>query len=751
MSDMFKVSRKEIDWGGRKLVLETGKIARQADGAVLATTATPWCWPPSCREKNAEARPGLLPADRQLPGEGLRRRQDPGRLLQARGPADREGDADLAPDRPADPAAVPRGLPQRDPGRRHRAGARHGERSRHPGAGRRLGGADALAASPFLGPIAAARVGYINGEFMLNPTLEQTAESDARPGRRRHREAVMMVESEAKELTEESMLAAVMFGHAQFQPVIELIIELAEQAAPRSRGSSPSRRRRQDGGREAEALARGRPAPRPTPSRASRRATQKVDAVKDEAEGAVRRRATPASRRCSTTLFEELEADVVRGADPRHRQAHRRPRHSRPCARSRPRSACCRASTARRCSPAARPRRWCVATLGTGQDEQMIDALEGDVPRALHAALQLPALLGRRDRPHGLARPPRDRPRQARLARACVRCCRGKDEFPYTIRVVSEITETNGSSSMATVCGASLALMDAGVPLQRPVAGIAMGLIKEGDRFAVLSDILGDEDHLGDMDFKVAGTEHGVTALQMDIKIAGITAEIMQVALDQAQDGRLHILGEMAKALGGRATEMREHAPRITTINDPDRQDRRGDRPRRQDDPRDHRDDRHQDRHRGRRHGQDRLGRRQASQRAVDWIQRPHRRARGRRDLQGQGRADRRLRRLREHPRRPRRARAHLRARHERVGKVTDVVKEGDKVKVKVLAIDDRGKIRLSMGGRQVTGEEISRSSRGRRPPRPPIRPADIWRRKRRPEGRCFSLAACRLHTTFER
>ena len=238
-----------------------------------------------------------------------------------------------------------------------------------------------------------------------------------------------------------------------------------------------------------------------------------------------------------------------------------------------------------------------VATLGTGQDEQIIDALEGEYRENFMLHYNFPPYStgeagrmgspGRREIGHG------------KLAWRAVRpLLPPKDGFPYTIRIVSEITESNGSSSMASVCGASLALMDAGVPLPRPVAGIAMGLIKEPDGFAVLSDILGDEDHLGDMDFKVAGTERGITALQMDIKITSITEEIMRVALDQARDGRRHILGEMAKALTGAREEVSENAPRITTFSIPQRQDPRGHRLRRQGDPRDHRDDRRQGRYR---------------------------------------------------------------------------------------------------------------------------------------------------------
>ena len=366
-----------------------------------------------------------------------------------------------------------------------------------------------------------------------------------------------------------------------------------------------------------------------------------------------------------------------------------------------------------------------VATLGTGQDEQIIDALEGEYREAFMMHYNMPPYAvgevrrmgspGRREIGHG------------KLAwRALRPMLPGKDKFPYTIRIVSEITESNGSSSMASVCGGSLSLMDAGVPLERPVAGIAMGLIKEGERFAVLSDILGDEDHLGDMDFKVAGTERGITALQMDIKITSINEEIMRVALDQAKDGRLHILGEMAKGLGGARESVSQNAPRITPVHHPEGQDPRSDRHRRQGDPRDHRDDRHQDRHRGRRHHQGRRGRRQAGP-GRDRLDQGHRRRAGSgRDLHRQGREDRRVRRLRELPRRPRRPRPHLRAGAARVAKVTDVVKEGDQVKVKVLGVDDRGKVRLSMKAvDQETGEDISNKPRGSRALRPPSKPAD--------------------------
>ena len=360
----------------------------------------------------------------------------------------------------------------------------------------------------------------------------------------------------------------------------------------------------------------------------------------------------------------------------------------------------------------------CVATLGTGQDEQMIDALEGD--RREHYMLHYnfpPYSVGETGR---MGSPGRREVGHGKLAwRATRPLLPSKDAFPYTIRVVSEVTESNGSSSMATVCGTSLALMDAGVPLPRSVAGIAMGLIKEGDRFAVLSDILGDEDHLGDMDFKVAGTEDGVTSLQMDIKIAGITPEIMEVALHQARDGRMHILGEMAKALGMPRPEMRETVPRVTTIQIPTDKigaviggggktireitERTGTKIDIQDD------------------GTIKIASTDAmaSQRAVDWIRGLTASPEVGTIYEGKvarivdfgafvnmlGNID---------------GLCHIsELSNERVGKVTDVVKEGDMVKVKVLAIDDRGKIKLSMRAvDQVTGESLEVAPRPPRPPR---------------------------------
>ena len=349
-----------------------------------------------------------------------------------------------------------------------------------------------------------------------------------------------------------------------------------------------------------------------------------------------------------------------------------------------------------------------VATLGTGEDEQFVDSLEGTYKERFLLHYNFPPYsVGETGR---MGSPGRREIGHGKLAWRAIRpMLPAPAEFPYTIRVVSEITESNGSSSMATVCGSSLALMDAGVPLKRPTAGIAMGLILEGERFAVLSDILGDEDHLGDMDFKVAGTEEGVTSLQMDIKIAGITEEIMKVALAQARDGRLHILGEMAKAIADVARGTRRIRAAHRNAENPHRQDPRSDRHRRQGDPRDRRKDRRQDQYRGRRHGEGRLLRRQFDQGGDRLDQVDRLRSGSRPDLRGHGGEDRRFRRLRELLRRQGRPRSHLAALQARASnKTTDVVKEGDKVKVKLLGFDDRGKVRLSMRVvDQATGEDL--------------------------------------------
>ncbi|MGH7047083.1 MAG: polyribonucleotide nucleotidyltransferase, partial [Stellaceae bacterium] len=428
-----------------------------------------------------------------------------------------------------------------------------------------IGASAALTISgiPFLGPIAGARVGYIAGDYILNPTTAELPRSRLDLVVAGTGEGVLMVESEAQELSEEIMLGAVTFGHHAFQPVIEAIIELAETCArdpwvlplPAPELTTIEERLRAAVGPSLEAAYR---------EQGKQDRSNRLDAARAAAAELF---ADEQQRSTALKLFKDLEKEIVRGAVLRgeRRIDGRDTRMVRPIAvevgvlpRAHGSALFTRGET----------QSLAVATLGTGQDEQMIDALDGEYRENFMLHYNFPPYStgeagrmgspGRREIGHG------------KLAwRAVHPLLPPKEAFPYTIRVVSEITESNGSSSMASVCGASLALMDAGVPLIRPVAGIAMGLIKEPEGFAVLSDILGDEDHLGDMDFKVAGTEEGVTALQMDIKITSITEEIMRIALDQAREGRIHILGEMAKALRGARDTVSDNAPRITTLSIP--------------------------------------------------------------------------------------------------------------------------------------------------------------------------------------
>jgi len=424
-----------------------------------------------------------------------------------------------------------------------------------------------LSGLPFLGPIGAARVGLIDGEFVLNPLIDEMEKTKLDLVVAGTQEAVMMVESEAHELSEEQMLEAVMFGHRHFQPVIQAIIKLAETAAKEPWDIEiPDKSKFKDRVKEI-AEEELRQAYAITEKQKRREA---VEAVRQKVfeqllpEGG---EANPADAVLLADVFKYLEQEIVRGniLQTGRRIDGRDLKSIRPIVaqvgvlpRTHGSALFTRGET----------QALVVATLGTGEDEQYVDTLEGTKKERFMLHYNFPPFsvgeIGR------LGSPGRREIGHGKLAwRALNPLIPSQEDFPYTIRVVSEITESNGSSSMATVCGSSLALMDAGVPIKRPVAGIAMGLIKEGDSFAVLSDILGDEDHLGDMDFKVAGTAVGVTSLQMDIKITGITEEIMRVALDQAREGRMHILNEMAKALGEARPELGEHAPRIETIRIP--------------------------------------------------------------------------------------------------------------------------------------------------------------------------------------
>ena len=428
-----------------------------------------------------------------------------------------------------------------------------------------IGASAALTISgiPFLGPIGGARVGYIDGNYVLNPKLAEVALSQLDLVVAGTAEGVLMVESEAKELPEDVMLGAVTFGHREFQPVIEAIINLAETCA-REPWSVPSSMLEQD---QIEAQLRETTGPL-IEAAYNEQGKQDRSNRLDAAKAQVAELFPDEERRAmGLKLFKDVEKEIVRGAILRggRRIDGRDSRSIRPIS--------CEVGILPRAHGSAlftrgETQAMVVATLGTGQDEQIIDALEGEYRENFMLHYNFPPYAtGETGR---LGSPGRREVGHGKLAWRAVRpLLPSKESFPYTIRVVSEITESNGSSSMASVCGASLALMDAGVPLPRSVAGIAMGLIKEPEGFVVLSDILGDEDHLGDMDFKVAGTHKGVTALQMDLKITSITEEIMRIALDQAREGRVHILDEMASALTGARDTVSDNAPRITTFTIP--------------------------------------------------------------------------------------------------------------------------------------------------------------------------------------
>ena len=561
---MFKISTEEIEWGGRKLRLETGRIARQADGAVLATYGETSVLATVVAARTLKPGQDFFPLSVHYQEKTYAAGKIPGGYFKREGrPTEKETLTSRLIDRPIRPLFVQ--------GFKNEVqviiNVLSHDMENDPDILGLVAASAALTISgiPFLGPIAAARVGYIAGQFVLNPMVGEMTETELDLVVAGTHDAVMMVESEAKELTEEKMLGAVVFGHKQMQAVIGAIIRLAEKAAKEPWDiKAPDMSKYMD---KAKAIAaEGLVAAFKVPEK------QKRNTLVDEIKGRVMKELLPADDNGTEKaklgeVFKKLEQDVVRGdiLKTKKRIDGRDLITVRPIVsevgilpRTHGSALFTRGET----------QALVVATLGTGEDEQYIDALEGTRKETFLLHYNFPPFsvgetgrmggAGRREIGHG------------KLAwRAVHPMLPTSEEFPYTLRVVSEITESNGSSSMASVCGASLALMDAGVPLKRPVAGIAMGLIKEGTDFAVLSDILGDEDHLGDMDFKVAGTDKGITSLQMDIKITGITEEIMKVALAQAKDGRLHILGEMAKALTGARSELGEFAPRIETIHIP--------------------------------------------------------------------------------------------------------------------------------------------------------------------------------------
>ncbi len=705
---MFQEFRKEIDWGGQKLVLETGKIARQADGAVMATLGESKVLCTVVGEKSA--RPGIdfFPLSVHYVEKAFAAGKIPGGFFKREGrPSERETLISRLIDRPIRPLFA--------------SGFRSEtqvictvlshDMENETDILAMVGTSAALTLSglPFMGPIGGARVGRVDGELVLNPTLAQQAESDLDLIVAGTQEGVLMVESEASELTEEQMLDAVMFGHRGFQPVIDAIIELAEACAkdPIDLPEAPE---------GVDALADRVKAEAGEALRAAYKIQEKTE--RQNAVSAAKSAAAEALTADESLdqdllgdvmgdLFKKLEKDIVRNdiLDTGLRIDGRDTKTVRAIAsevgilpRAHGSALFTRGET----------QAMVTTTLGTGQDEQIIDGLADNYREHFMLHYNFPpfsvgeagrfGFTGRREIGHG------------KLAwRALHPVMPEKDDFPYTIRVVSDVTESNGSSSMATVCGTSLSLMDAGVPLPNPVAGIAMGLIKEGDRYAVLSDILGDEDHLGDMDFKVAGTESGITSLQMDIKITSITEEIMKIALEQAREGRVHILDEMAKAISSAREGVSANAPRITAmqINPEKIRDIIG--------PGgkiireicettgakiDVEDD-----------GSVRIAAvdAEAGDRAAAWI----------RDIVAEpevgviytgkvvkvvdfgafvnflG---------------PRDGLVHISELTEgRVEKVTDVINEGDEIKVKLIGIDDRGKVKLSMRVvDQETGEDIS-------------------------------------------
>lgn len=563
MSKMFKIVRQEINWANRKLILETGKVARQADGAVLVTygETTVLCTVVAQKEPNPNV--DFFPLTVHYQEKVFAVGRIPGGFFKREGrPSEKEVLTSRLIDRPIRPLFLE--------GFRNEVQVictvlSH-DLENDPDVVALVGASAALAISgvPFLGPVGAARVGYSNGQYILNPTPAELADSQLDLILAGTESGVLMVESEAQELSEDIMLGAVEFGHKAFQPIIEAITKLKD-AAGKDNWTLPARTYDEVAiysqvKKFAEKDLRKAYSITTKQDRYNAIAVVKI-ATKESLSAEVENEAAIGH------ALKALEADILRNLilEDSKRVDGRDLTTIRPIV--------CETGILPRTHGSAlftrgETQALVVTTLGTGHDEQIIDALEGEYRERFLLHYNFPPYSvgevgrmsspGRREIGHG------------KLAWRAIRpLLPTKEQFPYTIRTVSEITESNGSSSMATVCGTSLSMMDAGVPLTRPIAGIAMGLIKEGEKFAVLSDILGDEDHLGDMDFKVAGTTTGVTALQMDIKITSITTEIMRVALDQARLGRLHILEEMSKEIESSRESVSSHAPRMVTITIP--------------------------------------------------------------------------------------------------------------------------------------------------------------------------------------
>jgi len=701
---MFDKHTVELDWGGRKLTLETGRMARQADGAVLATYGETTVLAVVVAAKAPKEGVDFLPLTVNYTEKYYAAGRIPGGYFKReRGPTEKDTLTSRLIDRPIRPLFA--------------EGWRcdtqvtvtvlSHDMENDPDIVAMVASSAALTLSgvPFMGPIGAARVGFINNEYVLNPALDEMPETQLDLVIAGTQDAVMMVESEAKELSEEIMLGAVMFGHRHFQPVIEAIIKLAEKAAKEPRELVVPEHKEL----EKEILTLAETDLRAAYSIVTKQKRQDAVTTVNERVMAhfLPEGVDPKYDALAVAgVVKELEAKIVRWniLDTNKRIDGRDLKTVRPIVaevgvlpRTHGSALFTRGET----------QALVVATLGTSEDEQFVDALQGTYKETFLLHYNFPPYsVGETGR---IGAPGRREIGHGKLAwRAIHPMLPTPAEFPYTIRVVSEITESNGSSSMATVCGSSLALMDAGVPLKRPTAGIAMGLILEGQRFAVLSDILGDEDHLGDMDFKVAGTENGVTSLQMDIKVAGITEEIMRVALAQAKEGRMQILGEMAKAITEHRAELGEHAPRIEMFKIPTDKirevigtggkvireivEKTGAKINIEDD------------------GSVKVASANADsiKAAINWIKSIAAEPEVGMIYDGTvvkvmdfgafvnffGVKD---------------GLVHIsQLAPRRVNKVTDVVKEGDKVKVKLLGIDERGKVRLSMKVvDQITGEDV--------------------------------------------
>jgi polyribonucleotide nucleotidyltransferase len=564
---MFNVTKKSIQWGSETLTLETGKVARQADGSVIATLGETQVMANVTFAKQAKAGQDFFPLTVHYQEKYYAAGKIPGGFFKREArPSEKETLVSRLIDRPIRPLFVD--------GFRNEVLVMCTVLScdlvNDPDIVAMIAASAALTVSgvPFMGPIGAARVGFVDGQYVLNPAMDDMTQLRMKPEQRLDlvvagtKDAVMMVESEAYELTEEEMLGAVVFGHSQMQAVIDLIIDFAEHSAKEPYDFSPPdfselyAKVKKAG----EALMRA--------AFALRDKQERTTAI-EAAVAAIKAKMTEEDQ-ADPNLYpaiKQLESAVLRGDVVKNgkRIDGRDTKTVRPIV--------CETGVLPRAHGSALFTRGetqglVVTTLGTGEDEQIIDALNGNYRSNFLLHYNFPPYSvgevgrvgspGRREIGHG------------KLAwRALQAVLPAPTDFPYTIRVVSEITESNGSSSMASVCGGSLSMMDAGVPLKAPVAGVAMGLVLEEDGdWAVLTDILGDEDHLGDMDFKVAGTEKGITSLQMDIKIAGITPDIMKQALAQAKDGRMHILGEMAKALTA-PQGFSEYAPKIETMQIP--------------------------------------------------------------------------------------------------------------------------------------------------------------------------------------